>query len=30
MPFFVSEMIRVTILVMFPVITLWLPKLLNG
>jgi tripartite ATP-independent transporter DctM subunit len=29
-PFFVSEMIRVTILVMFPVITLWLPKLLGG
>jgi len=29
MPFFISEMIRVTILVMFPVITLWLPKLLG-
>jgi tripartite ATP-independent transporter DctM subunit len=30
MPFLVSEMIRVTLLVMFPVITLWLPRLLNG
>jgi tripartite ATP-independent transporter DctM subunit len=30
MPFFLSEMIRVTILVMFPVITLWLPRLLGG
>lgn len=30
MPFFVSEMIRVTILVLFPVITLWLPRLLSG
>jgi tripartite ATP-independent transporter DctM subunit len=30
MPFFVSEMIRVTILVMFPMITLWLPRMLNG
>ncbi|MCJ7837784.1 MAG: TRAP transporter large permease [Burkholderiales bacterium] len=30
MPFFVSEMIRVTILVMFPVITLWLPRMLYG
>jgi tripartite ATP-independent transporter DctM subunit len=29
-PFFVAEMIRVTLLVLFPVITLWLPKLLSG
>ncbi|MBE0612414.1 MAG: TRAP transporter large permease [Burkholderiales bacterium] len=29
-PFFISEMIRVTVLVMFPIITLWLPRLLNG
>jgi TRAP-type C4-dicarboxylate transport system permease large subunit len=30
MPFFLSEMIRVTILVIFPVITLWLPRMLHG
>lgn len=30
MPFFVCEMIRVTILVVFPVISLWLPRLLSG
>ena len=29
-PFFLSEMIRVTILVMFPMITLWLPRFLSG
>jgi TRAP-type C4-dicarboxylate transport system permease large subunit len=29
-PFFVSEMIRVTLLVMFPAITLWLPRILSG
>ena len=29
-PFFVCEMFRVAILVMFPIITLWLPRLLSG
>jgi tripartite ATP-independent transporter DctM subunit len=29
-PFFLSEMVRVTILVAFPAITLWLPQLLAG
>ncbi|MFZ2100377.1 MAG: TRAP transporter large permease [Oricola sp.] len=30
MPFFFAEIIRVTLLVMFPAITLWLPRLLGG
>ena len=30
MPFFVAELIRVAILVAFPAITLWLPRLLSG
>ena len=29
-PFFVSEMFRVTLLVLFPAITLWLPRILSG
>ncbi|MEZ5618086.1 MAG: TRAP transporter large permease [Rhodocyclaceae bacterium] len=29
-PFFVSEMFRVTLLVLFPAITLWLPRMLSG
>jgi len=29
-PFFLVEMVRVTILLLFPVITLWLPRLLSG
>ena len=29
-PFFIAEMFRVTLLVLFPIITLWLPRLLNG
>lgn len=29
-PFFVSEMFRVTLLVLFPAITLWLPRVLSG
>jgi TRAP-type C4-dicarboxylate transport system permease large subunit len=29
-PFFIAEIIRVTILVMFPIIILWLPRLLGG
>lgn len=29
-PFFVSEMFRVTLLVLFPIISLWLPKVLGG
>jgi len=29
-PFFVAEILRVTLLVAFPVITLWLPKVLSG
>jgi len=30
MPFFFAELLRVAILVAFPVITLWLPRLLSG
>ncbi len=30
MPFFFAELIRVAILIAFPVITLWLPRLLSG
>lgn len=30
LPFFVAELVRVSILVAFPVITLWLPRLLYG
>merc|ERR1711974_556184 len=30
MPFFAAEMIRVAILLAFPAITLWLPRLLSG
>jgi TRAP-type C4-dicarboxylate transport system permease large subunit len=30
MPFFASEIVRVTILVSFPVLTLWLPSVLSG
>lgn len=29
-PFFIAEMFRVTLLVLFPVITLWLPRALSG
>ena len=29
-PFFGAEMVRVVILLLFPAITLWLPKLLSG
>ena len=29
-PFFIAEMFRVSLLVLFPVITLWLPKALSG
>jgi len=30
MPFFFAELVRVAVLVAFPVITLWLPRLLSG
>jgi tripartite ATP-independent transporter DctM subunit len=30
MPFFVAEMFRVALLLAFPIITLWLPRVLNG
>jgi tripartite ATP-independent transporter DctM subunit len=30
MPFFFAELIRVAILIAFPIITLWLPRLLSG
>jgi TRAP-type C4-dicarboxylate transport system permease large subunit len=30
MPFFVAEILRVAVLVAFPAITLWLPRLLGG
>jgi len=30
MPFFIAELIRVAVLVAFPAITLWLPRLLSG
>ena len=30
LPFFVAELVRVTILVAFPIITLWLPRYLSG
>lgn len=30
MPFFLAELVRVAILVSFPVITLWLPRVLSG
>jgi TRAP-type C4-dicarboxylate transport system permease large subunit len=30
MPFFVAEIFRVAVLVAFPAITLWLPRLLGG
>jgi TRAP-type C4-dicarboxylate transport system permease large subunit len=30
MPFFAAEVIRVAILLSFPAITLWLPRLLSG
>ena len=30
MPFFAAEMVRVVILVAFPMLTLWLPRYLNG
>ena len=30
MPFFAAEMVRVTILVAFPILTLWLPRALAG
>jgi tripartite ATP-independent transporter DctM subunit len=30
MPFFASEIVRVAILVSFPVLTLWLPRILSG
>ena len=30
MPFFLAELARVAILVAFPALTLWLPRLLSG
>ena len=30
MPFFIAELIRVAVLLAFPAITLWLPRLLSG
>ncbi|AZQ69581.1 TRAP transporter large permease [Silicimonas algicola] len=30
MPFFLAELVRVTVLVMFPALTLWLPSVLSG
>ena len=30
MPFFLAELLRVTVLVMFPALTLWLPSVLSG
>jgi TRAP-type C4-dicarboxylate transport system permease large subunit len=30
MPFFLAEMVRVAVLVAFPSITLWLPRMLAG
>jgi len=29
-PFFIAEIIRVVILILFPALTLWLPTLLSG
>jgi TRAP-type C4-dicarboxylate transport system permease large subunit len=29
-PFFLAEMVRITLLVAFPVIVLWLPRYLSG
>jgi hypothetical protein len=30
MPFFVAELLRVVVLLAFPVLTLWLPRVLAG